>query len=124
MKFKYILAALLTLCLLLTIAACDQADEPPANDTTAEISTDTHTEAPTESITETPTEAPTPAAYPITVRVEGKGTVTFNGEDVAETLTKELTIAESISLTAAPAEGFILKGWFEETDGERKLLHD
>ena len=37
MKLKYILATLLTLCLLLTIAACDQADDPPANDTTTEI---------------------------------------------------------------------------------------
>ena len=37
MKAKHILVTLLTLCLLLTIAACDQADDPPANDTTAEI---------------------------------------------------------------------------------------
>ena len=124
MKLKYILVTLLTLCLLFTIAACDQVDESPANDTTAEIFTDTPTEAPTESTTETPTEAPAPAAYPITVRVEGTGTVTFNGDTVTETLSKELTTSDAISLTATPAEGFILKGWFEETDGERKLLHD
>ena len=120
MKFKHILVTLLTLCLLLTIAACDQADDPPANDTTADITT----EAPTESITETPTEAPAPTAFPITVRVEGKGAVTFNNDDVVETLTKDLTTSNVISLTAAPAEGYILKGWFEETDGERKLLHE
>ena len=124
MKFKYILAALLTLCLLLTIAACDQADEPPANNTTAEISTDTPTEAPTGSTTETPTEAPAPAAFPITVRVEGTGTVTFNGDTVEETLSKELTTSDAISLTAIPAEGYVCKGWFEEANGELTLLHD
>ena len=125
MKIKHIIVTLLTLCLLLTIAACDQVDEPPANDTTAEISTDTPTEAPTESTTETPTEEPTaPAAYPVTVRVEGTGTVTFNGDTVEEALSKELTTSDAITLTATPAEGYIFKGWFEETDGERKLLHD
>ena len=120
MKIKHIIVTLLTLCLLLSIAACDQADDPPANDTTAEIIT----EAPTESITETPTEAPAPTAFPITVRVEGKGAVTFNNDDVVDALTKELTTSNVISLTADPAEGYILKGWFEETDGERKLLHE
>ncbi len=123
MKFKYILVTLLTLCLLLSIAACDQADDPPANGTTAEIITEAPTESPTESTTETPTEAPAPAAFPITVRVEGKGAVTFNGDDVVETLTKDLTTSNVISITAVPAEGYILKGWFEETDGERKPLH-
>ena len=125
MKFKYILATLLTLCLLLTVAACDQVDAPPANDTTDEISTDTPTEVPTESITETPTEEPTaPAAFPITVRVEGTGTVTFNGDTVEETLSKELTTSDAISLTATPAEGYVFKGWFEEASGELTLLHD
>ena len=124
MKLKHILVTLLTICLLLTIAACDQADDPPANDTTADITTEAPTGSPTESITETPTEAPAPTAFPITVRVEGKGAVTFNNDDVVETLTKDLTTSNVISLTAAPAEGYILKGWFEETDGERKLLHE
>ena len=121
MKIKHIIVTLLTLCLLLSIAACDKVDEPPANDTTAEIIT----EAPTESITETPTEEPTaPAAYPVTVRVEGTGTVTFNGDAVEETLSKELTTADAISLTATPAEGYVFKGWFEEANGELTLLHD
>ncbi len=124
MKLRHILVTLLTLCLLLTIAACDQVDDPPANDTTADITTEAPTGSPTESITETPTEAPAPTAFPITVRVEGKGAVTFNGDDVVETLTKDLTTSNVISLTADPAEGYILKGWFEETDGERKLLHE
>ena len=121
MKIKHIIVTLLTLCLLLSIAACDQADDPPANDTTAEIIT----EAPTESPTETPTEEPTaPATYPVTVRVEGTGTVTFNGDTVEETLSKELTTADAISLTATPAEGYVFKGWFEEANGELTLLHD
>ncbi len=121
MKIKHIIVTLLTLCLLLSIAACDQADDPPANDTTAEIIT----EAPTESITETPTEEPTaPAAYPVTIRVEGTGTVTFNGDAVEETLSKELTTSDAISLTSIPAEGYVFKGWFEESNGELTLLHD
>ena len=124
MKLKHILVTLLTLCLLLTITACDQVDDPPANDTTADITTEAPTGSPTESNTETPTEAPAPTAFPITVRVEGKGAVTFNNDDVVETLTKDLTTSNVISLTADPAEGYILKGWFEETDGERKLLHE
>ena len=31
MKIKHIIVTLLTLCLLLSIAACDKVDEPPAN---------------------------------------------------------------------------------------------
>ena len=42
MKIKHIIVTLLTLCLLLSIAACDKVDEPPANDTTAEIITEAH----------------------------------------------------------------------------------
>ena len=61
MKLKHILVTLLTLCLLLTAAACDKADDPPASDTTAEITTDTPTEAPTEKSTEAPTEEETEA---------------------------------------------------------------
>lgn len=61
MKLKHILVTLLTLCLLLTAAACDKADDPPASDTTAEITTDTPTEAPTEKPTEAPTEEETEA---------------------------------------------------------------
>lgn len=61
MKLKHILVTLLTLCLLLTAAACDKADDPPASDTTAEITTDTPTEAPTEKPTEAPTEEVTEA---------------------------------------------------------------
>ena len=93
MKIKHIIVTLLTLCLLLSIAACDQADDPPANDTTAEIIT----EAPTESTTETPTEEPTaPAAYPVTVRVEGTGTVTF-------CVAKSGTVTEkTVDFTVAP----------------------
>ena len=125
MKIKHIIVTLLTLCLLLSIAACDQADDPPANDTTAEIITEAPTESPTGSTTETPTEEPTaPAAYPVTVRVEGTGTVTFNGDTVEETLSKDLTTADAISLTAIPAEGYTFKGWFEEANGELTLLHD
>ena len=75
MKIKHILVTLLTLCLLFTIAACDQVDDPPANDTTADITTEAPTGSPTESTTETPTEAPAPTAFPVTVRVEGKGAV-------------------------------------------------
>ena len=59
MKLKHILVTLLTLCLLLTFAACDKTGDPPANDTTVEAPTDTPTDAPTEAPTEEPTEAPT-----------------------------------------------------------------
>jgi hypothetical protein len=58
MKLKHILVTLLTLCLLLTFAACDETGDPPVDDTTAPV-TDAPTEAPTEEPTEAPTEAPT-----------------------------------------------------------------
>ncbi|MBP3571613.1 MAG: PT domain-containing protein [Clostridia bacterium] len=61
MKLKHILVTLLTLCLLLTFAACDKTGDPPANDTTAETPTDAPTEAPTDAPTEAPTEEPTEA---------------------------------------------------------------
>ena len=61
MKAKHILVTLLTLCLLLTFAACDKTGDPPVEDTTAETPTEAPTDAPTEAPTEEPTEAPTDA---------------------------------------------------------------
>ena len=89
MKLKHILVTLLTLCLLLTFAACDKTGDPPANDTTAEITTnapteaptDAPTEAPTEEDTEAPTDAPTeepteaPTDAPDDQPTEGSGTI-------------------------------------------------
>ena len=46
MKLKHILVTLLTLCLLLTFAACDKTGDPPVEDTTVETPTDAPTEAP------------------------------------------------------------------------------
>ena len=60
MKLKHILVTLLTLCLLISFAACDETGDPPVDDTTAPV-TDAPTEAPTEEPTETPTEEPTEA---------------------------------------------------------------
>ena len=60
MKLKHILVTLLTLCLLLSFAACDETGDPPVDDTTAPV-TDAPTEAPTEEPTEASTEAPTEA---------------------------------------------------------------
>lgn len=62
MKLKHILVTLLTLCLILSFAACDQTDDQPVNDTTAETPTEAPTETPTEEATEAPTEAPTEEA--------------------------------------------------------------
>lgn len=61
MKAKHILVTLLTLCLLITFAACDKTGDPPVDVTTAETPTDAPTEAPTETPTEAPTEEPTEA---------------------------------------------------------------
>ena len=61
MKAKHILVTLLTLCLLLTFAACDETGDPPVDDTTAPV-TDAPTEAPTEETTEAPTEEETTEA--------------------------------------------------------------
>lgn len=61
MKAKHILVTLLTLCLLLTFAACDKTGDPPVDVTTAETPTDAPTEAPTDAPTEAPTEEPTEA---------------------------------------------------------------
>ena len=63
MKIKRYFAFLLSLCLVLTVVACDQADEPVQEDTTVtEAPTDTPTEAPTEETTEAPTEEETTEA--------------------------------------------------------------
>ena len=71
MKPKRILVVLLSLCVLLSLAACDQTGDPPVDDTTVETPTDAPTEeattaaptdAPTEEVTtEEPTEEPTEA---------------------------------------------------------------
>lgn len=64
MKLKYIIIALLALCLLLTVTACGGGSNTPEettvdNTTTTEASTEKDTEAPTEAPTEASTEAPT-----------------------------------------------------------------
>ena len=128
MKRKLMTVAILTFVLLLTMVSCDLTT-PSVDTTTPETvvpgGNPSEPEKETDPMdTEASTEAPAPTAFPITVRVEGKGAVTFNNDDVVETLTKDLTTSNVISLTADPAEGYILKGWFEETDGERKLLHE
>ena len=56
MKRKHVLAILLSLCVLLSFAACDQTDDTPVEDT---IVTDAPTETPTEAPTAEPTETPT-----------------------------------------------------------------
>ena len=57
MKRKHVLAILLSLCVLLSFAACDQTDDTPVEDTTVtDAPTETPTEAPTAEPTETPTE--------------------------------------------------------------------
>ena len=63
MKRKQALAFLLSLCLVLSFAACDSADDPAVEDTTiTEAPTDAPTEAPTEEATEAPTEEVTTEA--------------------------------------------------------------
>ena len=127
MKQRLLTVALLTLVLLLAMVSCDLT-KPSVNPDTTPVETvnPAESEQTTDPAdTQSPTEEPTaPAAYPVTVRVEGTGTVTFNGDTVEETLSKELTIADSISLTAIPAKGYVFKGWFEEANGELTLLHD
>lgn len=127
MKQRLLTVALLTLVLLLAMVSCDPS-KPSVNPDTTPVETvdPAESEQTTDPAdTQAPTEEPTaPAAYPVTVRVEGTGTVTFNGDAVEETLSKELTTADAISLTAIPAEDYVFKGWFEEANGELTLLHD
>ena len=60
MKRKHALAILLSLCVLLSFAACDKTDDTPVEDTTVtDAPTETPTEAPTEEATEAPTEEAT-----------------------------------------------------------------
>ena len=56
MKLKYILVTLLTLCLILSFAACDKTGDPPMDTTDVPV-----TEAPTAPVTEAPTEEDTEA---------------------------------------------------------------
>jgi hypothetical protein len=56
MKLKHILVTLLTLCLILSFAACDETGDPPMDTTDVPV-----TEAPTVPVTEVPTEEDTEA---------------------------------------------------------------
>lgn len=63
MKLKHLLIALLSLSLLLSLAACvpEDADETSPDTAVTEAPTDAPTEAPTDAPTDIPTEAPTEA---------------------------------------------------------------
>lgn len=120
-----ILPLLLLVAVLLT--SCDQTN--PNADTT--ITADPVTEpgeAPSETGSdETPTEVstePVSETYSFTVTVEGKGTVTFNGEAVNGSLTLDLLPTDSARLSASPADGYRFIGWGELTEEGLNILSD
>ena len=108
MKRTCTLLILLTIAVLLLSASCDL--KLPDVTTTG-----TETE---------PSPSPEGETYPITVKIQGNGAATFNGDAVTDSLTKELSLSDHAVVTATPAEGYTFKGWYEETDGGLTLLYD